>query len=65
VLIREKILKKDMKNFLYYNSVAAHPHYLMGNDLEDHQFDGLFKYQTLDIINIMNKWMKKPGEVLT
>jgi hypothetical protein len=65
MFIREKKLKKDMKNFLYYNSVAAHPHYLMGNGLEDHQFDGLFKHQRLDIYNTMNKLMKKPGEVLT
>jgi hypothetical protein len=38
-----------MKNFIYYNSVAAHPHHLMGLREEDYQYDGLWKHQTLDI----------------
>jgi hypothetical protein len=33
-----------MKNFIYYNSVAAHPHHLMGHSGEDHQQNGLSKH---------------------
>ena len=54
-----------MKNYLYYNSIAAHPYYLIGNRLKDHRFDGLSKRQTLDIYNNMNKWLKKLGEIVT
>jgi hypothetical protein len=38
-----------MKNFIYFNSVAAHPHHQMGTTSEDHQNDGLPMHQTVDI----------------
>jgi hypothetical protein len=37
-------MKINMKNFIYYNSVAAHPHHLMGYNGEDHQQNGLSKH---------------------
>jgi hypothetical protein len=54
-----------MKNYLYYNSIAAHPYYLIGNCFKDHHFKGLCRLLTLDIYNNMNNWMKNLGEILT
>jgi hypothetical protein len=54
-----------MKNYLYCNSIAAHPYHLIGDCFNDHRSKGLLKRWTLDIYNNMNKWMKKQGEVLT
>jgi hypothetical protein len=55
IVLKRRKIKKDMKNFLYYNSVAAHPYYRIGSGFEDHRSEGLFKLQTLDIYNNMNK----------
>jgi len=54
-----------MKNYLYYNSIAAHPYYLMGNCFKDHHFEGLCKLTTLDIYNNRNNLIKTLGEILT
>jgi len=56
---------KKMKNYLYCNSIAAHPYYLMGNCFKDQRTDGLCKLSTLDIYNKMNNLMKNLGEILT
>jgi hypothetical protein len=61
---REK-LKKKMKNYLYYNSIAAHPYYLIGTCLKDQHTEGLCKLPIIDIYNNMNNWMKNLGEILT
>jgi len=61
---REK-LKKKMKNYLYYNSIAAHPYYLTGNCFKDQHIESLCKLLILDIYNNMNNWMKNLGEILT
>jgi hypothetical protein len=61
---REKS-KKKMKNYLYYNSIAAHPYYLIGICFKDQPTEGLCKLPTLDIYNNMNNWMKNLGEILT
>jgi len=54
---REKS-KEKMKNYLYYNSIAPHPYYLMGNYFKDHHFEGLYKLMILDIYNNMNNLIK-------
>jgi len=64
MLYREKS-KEKMKNYLYYNSIAAHPYYLMGNCFKDHHFEGLCKLTTLDIYNNRNNLIKNLGEILT
>jgi len=61
---REK-LKRKMKNYLYYNSIAAHPYYLIGNCLKDQHTEGLCKLPIIDIYNNINNWMKNLGEILT
>jgi hypothetical protein len=61
---REKS-KEKMKNYLYYNSIAAHPYYLRGNCFKDHRIEGLYKLPILNIYNNMNNWMKNLGEILT
>jgi hypothetical protein len=61
---REK-LKKKMKNYLYYNSIAAHPYCLMGNCFKDQHTEGLCKPPILDIYNKINNLMKNLGEILT
>jgi len=43
-----------MKNFIYYNSVAAHPHHQMGPREEDYQSEGLWSIRH-SIYNIINK----------
>jgi aromatic ring-cleaving dioxygenase len=53
-----------MKNFIYYNSVAAHPHHQMGHDKEDHQDDGLWTHQRLDIKYDIYNGRNKTGEVI-
>jgi hypothetical protein len=44
-----------MKNYLYCNSIAAHPYYLIGNCFNGHRFEDMLKLQILDIYNNMNK----------
>jgi hypothetical protein len=61
---RENINEK-MKNYLYCNSIAAHPYYLIGNRFRGHRLEGLCKLSTLDIYTNINKMMKKAGEALT
>jgi hypothetical protein len=61
---REKS-KEKMKNYLYYNSIAAHPYYLIGNCFQDQRSEGLCKLPILDIYNNMNNLMKNLGEILT
>jgi len=61
---REKS-KEKMKNYLYYNSIAAHPYYLIGNGFKDQHTDGLCKLPSLDIYNKINNLMKNLGEILT
>jgi len=56
--------QKKMKNYLYSNSIAAHPYSLSGNRFTDHRSEGSLKQQTLDIYNKMNKWKKNLGEII-
>jgi len=61
---REKS-KKKMKNYLYYNSIAAHPYYLIGSCFRDQHIKDLCKLPIPDIYNKMNNWMKNLREILT
>jgi hypothetical protein len=37
-----------MKNFIYYNSVAAHPYHQIGIATKNHQEDGFPTHQTFN-----------------
>jgi hypothetical protein len=62
---RENIRKKK-KNYLYYNSIAAHPYNWIGDRVKDRRVDGFLLQRLFHVHNIynkMNKWMKKLGEI--
>jgi len=59
---RENIRKKK-KNYLYYNSIAAHPYNWIGNRVKDRRVDGFLLHQSLHVHNMIKNWMKKLGEI--
>jgi hypothetical protein len=56
---------EQIKKYLYYKPIAAHPYYLIRDSFKDQSSYGLFRPYISSIYNDMNnKRMKKKGEVL-
>ena len=62
MLYRENIQKKK-KNYLYYNSIAAHPYNWIGDRVKDRRVDGFLLQRLFNVHIKMKKWMKKLGEI--
>ncbi len=57
---------EKMKKYLYSNSIAAHPYYLMRDSFEDRKTTGLFRLHILDVYTNRNKMREeRKGAFLT
>lgn len=65
-MIPQRKTMEKMKKYLYSNSIAAHPYYLMRDSFKDRQFTGLFRLHILYLYNNRNKMKEeRKGEFLT
>lgn len=65
MISQEKTTEK-MKKYLYSNSIAAHPYYLMEDSFEDRKSTGSVKRPILDLYNNRNKMKEeRKGAFLT